>query len=178
MKFNLLSNLLVLILFTVSHTALSQSRSKTEETKKPKVIKQVDETNETVSQTGEAVKNSVNTTKETVNEVKDAIGSIFGKGKNKSKNSFTITITQVSNDNEYVEKLYKHLITSKGLKNLTKGYESEVITIAMDLKKNAQVWDNIPKEIRNPFKLNKKNDTDVFLSLKSAVPNQEEPNEN
>ncbi len=180
MKFNLLSKVFALILFTLSHTALSQNRNRKEEVKKPKVIKQVDETNETVSQTGDSVKNSVSTTKETVNEVKDAIGSIFGNGKkkNKSKNSFTITILQVDYDNEYINKLYKNLTNRKDLKKISKGYEEGNVIISLIPKKNAQIWDNIPKEIRSHFKLKKKNDTDALLVIKSVVPIQEEPKEN
>ncbi len=157
--------LVILILFSQLEL-FSQTRNE-QKPKENKVTKEVNKANQTVKNTNESVKNTITTSKETIGELKETFGILFPKkNKNKAKGIVSIQITQVEYDNVDLNKLYKFISNTKGVKKPSKSFENNHVLITVNYKKSIDnLWQSVPENIRKAFKVVKISENNLFLGL-------------
>ena len=152
---------------------MNAQQKKTEE---PKVIKEVDqvdkkaeEVNETTNNTNTAIKNTVENSKETLKTIGSLFGSGKGKANKKSKGAIKIDIKEVTYDDERLNNLYTHISNAKGVKKASKNFSNGKASINVVCKENADtLWDGVPKNVRNAFKMLQIDDKSMVLELAAA----------
>jgi hypothetical protein len=109
--------------------------------------------------------NNNDSLKQAVTNLKTSFNTLFG-GK---KDTITIVVANVDYDDSDLNNLKENLKTMKGAKPVSMQYKSGNATIEVAYKgTSTNLWDNLPVDIRRPFKLMEA--TDNSLSLKFRNP--------
>lgn len=148
----------------------AQTRTeKTEGQNKPKVVKEVEKANKSVKQTSQATKETVQTTKETVADLKETAGMLFPK-KNKSKKekeTVAIIISEIEYGDANLNALYKAISKVKGVKEPSKIFNNGQAQINATYKKTGdELWQSVPENIRNAFKIQSITEKTIVVKLK------------
>ncbi len=164
-----MKNLNKYIVITSLMVSFSYAQTDNKVENKPKVVKEVENANETVQQASKATKETVQTTKETVNELKETVGMIFPK-KNKAKKTkeiVSVQINQIEYGDENLDALYKAISKAKGIKDLSKTFEDNRVLITATYKKSADdLWQSVPENIRDSFKIKAVSENNITIALK------------
>jgi len=168
------------LLFLSVSIGFSQKKEEKKEVKEvAEVNEKIGNTNDKINNTSSSIKNTVKDTKNTINDVKETLGGLFKSKKNKGPKSksgkgVTISIAQIDYDDDNLETLYASISKIKGVKKLTKDYKNQNITINATYKSGADaLWQTIPKDKRNSFKLMEIADNTILLKKKEVKAEEE-----
>jgi len=153
--------LLCLVAFFCTVTAFSQSskggKSTGTNTKNANTDKQPGNNNQIPSK-------SIDSLKDEFMHLKASLGI-----KKKMGDTIAIYISNIDYDDANLAQLKQNLKTTKGVKNLVMNYKSGNATLEIIYKgKASDLWDSLPQEIRQFFKLQEAEDKSIVVEYKKT----------
>lgn len=107
-----------------------------------------------------------------MNDVKTSFSTLFGR----KRDTIAIAIANIEYDDASLASLKENLKKLKGVKAVMMQYKSSNALLEVSFRgKATDLWDKLPPEVKNPFKLIEAGDNNITLenkSVKDAVVHQ------
>jgi hypothetical protein len=97
------------------------------------------------------------------NDIKTSFNSIFTN----KRDTVAIMISNVEYDDAHVTTLKENLKKLKGVKNVLMQYKAETAILEISYKgKSSELWDKLPGDVKEPFKLIEADDNSIKLKVR------------
>jgi hypothetical protein len=122
------------------------------------------------------VDTTIGKAKATVTKTKEAVKDFIGLFGSKTPNEGAVVIPAIEFDNENLESLVKAIKDRKEVKKATLEYTDGTATIKITLKTKAQAdfWSELPKELKDVFKMRSKQENNILVEYKASAANKEQ----